>query len=133
MHRVRDEWEFGASTELRGPEAFTLSAELRKQHPHAAERGVLPALAKGALDNTFSGSLTMQGPAGDSQMLLRPSTLILPTVTLKQHLQADRMDKVMGYPQLKMNNHLLLSTTPPAQALSPYTPHLQKPYSKEQS
>lgn len=63
MHGVRDECELGASTELRGPEAFTLDAELRKQHPRVAKRGVLPAPAKGSLDNTFSGSLTMRGPA----------------------------------------------------------------------
>lgn len=43
----RDEWEFEASTELRGPEASTLRAELREQHPRVAEQRVLAWSSQG--------------------------------------------------------------------------------------
>lgn len=73
-------------------------------------KGCWPAPAKGSLDNTVSGSLTTQGPAGDSQTLLRPCSSH-PAYSNPETILTGRWDnKVMGYPQLKVNKQLLLST-----------------------
>lgn len=112
-HReFRGEWEFGASTGLRGPEALTLGAEVREQHPHAAEWEMLPAPAKGLLAKIrHIGSLTMQGPGEDNQVLLRPSSSHLAYSKPETTFTSRWDNKEASYSQLKENDHLLLSTT----------------------
>lgn len=72
---------------------------------------MLPPPAKGPIAKIqHIGSLTMQGPAGDNQVLLRPSSSH-PAYSNPETTFTGRWDnKVAGYSQLKENNQILLST-----------------------
>lgn len=110
-HRMfREEWGFGASPELRAPQALALDAELGEQHPHVAGRGAAACPGHGCSgqDRTHWVSAGSRG----NQVLLRCSSSPHPTNTNPETAFIGRQDnKVLGCSQLKVNNHLPLSTT----------------------
>lgn len=122
----RDKWEFGASTELRGPES-------------CRAQGAAPTCgwAKGAglpqprdpLTTRSQGLWPHKVQLGTARHCSDLAALILPTATLKQYLQADGTIRWWATLSWRWTSS---SCYRQLWYLSPYT-HLQKPYSKEQS
>lgn len=122
----RDKWEFGASTELRGPE--TCRAQGAAPTCGWAKGAGLPQ-PRDPLTTRSQGLWPHKVQLGTARHCSDLAALILPTATLKQYLQADGTIRWWATLSWRWTSS---SCYRQLWYLSPYT-HLQKPYSKEQS